>query len=141
MSAATTLPTLHAALLLADHVSPAPSLASDALRVLRAALADALAMPIAELLYTSEKYEAPEGTELQRVSLVNERINSTFALLNGFDDCVHVRGLLLRRDRKANLVWGRDAFDADQVVAKGVGLESCERAVDWAIAQPQRHLT
>lgn len=78
--AATTLPTLHAAVLLADHASPTPALASGALRVLRAALADALTMNLPELIEASQRYTVPDDSQLQLVFLDGDRLAAVQAL-------------------------------------------------------------
>lgn len=49
MTTETLAPSLADALALADHASPSPAQAAAALQVLRQALADALAMSVAEL--------------------------------------------------------------------------------------------
>ncbi len=51
-------PTLAAALALADHLTPSPTEAHAALRVMRQALADALAVTVSELQHQSAGYPA-----------------------------------------------------------------------------------
>ena len=49
----TSVPSLYEALLLADHVSPSPAQAREALRVLRQALADSVGIGVDELIERS----------------------------------------------------------------------------------------
>lgn len=65
------LPTLHLALLIADHAAPPPATASGALRVVRAALADALAMTVPELIVASRDYGTPTESQLRIVFTAN----------------------------------------------------------------------
>lgn len=55
------------ALRLADEVTPAPVAAHQALQVLRAALADALAMTAAKLQHAAVSYVPEIGSELANV--------------------------------------------------------------------------
>jgi hypothetical protein len=64
LSSFTAGPRLVEALRLADHVSPGPTESSAAMKVLRLALADSLAMTLPELLASAEGYER----EAERVS-------------------------------------------------------------------------
>lgn len=62
--ATTNLAFLHSSLVLADHASPTPAAASASLRVLRAALADALNLTVPQLLELSASNAANNPDQL-----------------------------------------------------------------------------
>lgn len=132
-AAITHLPNLHEALLLADHASPTPVASSGALRVLRAALADALAQTVSDLVVASKRYTPDQGSQLHQVITSAARGDVATRLLNGAADHVRVGPVSLVRDRAMNLIWGRDASGGESVAAIGTGPDSCERAATWAL--------
>jgi len=132
-TAATKLPTLHEALMLADHASPTPASANGALRVLRAALADALTQTVDELIEASKAYEPDNESQLNFMFTETARNEVVSQLLNGKEDRVQVGKVALIRDRAMNLIWGRDSEGTETVAAVGIGPESCQRAAAWAL--------
>lgn len=126
------LPSLCEALQIVDEAGPSPDRTHGALIVLRSALAQAIGIDESFLLDGVNR-RSIVGIHLDALMAPADRLAIAKALLDTQNNRLRVGACYLLIDRFANLIWGVGEAGAQCVAAVGTTLQSCERAVEWAL--------